>query len=126
MVFPHPNQHLYHIRQLRKFGASPTILCSFPSATVESILPQCMTSWYGNSHEQDRKALQRVIRAADRSALLSLPDLYGKRCWSRAARIIKDSSYLGNSLFRPLKSGKRYRSIMARIERLFIHKPLGF
>ncbi len=73
--------------------------------------------WYGNSSNQDCKALQRVVRLAERisgSTLPSLQDIYFKRCKSRAAKIIKDSTHPGNHLFRLLPSGKRFRSMMAK------------
>ncbi len=97
-------QRLYHLRQLRKFR-----------------LTQCISVWYGNSSNQDCKALQRVVRLAERisgSALPSLQDIYLKRCKSRAAKIIKDSTHPGNHLFCLLPSGKRFRSMMAKTERL--------
>ncbi len=81
----------------------------------------CISVWYGNATNQDCKALQRVVRLAERisgSALPSLQDIYLKRCKSRAVKIIKDSNHPGNHLFRLLPSGKRFRSMMARTERL--------
>ncbi len=114
-------QRLYHLRQLRKFRVSPTILKTFYSGTIESVLTQCISVWYGNSSSQDCKALQRAVRLAERisgSALPSLQDIYLKRCKSRAAKIIKDSNHPGNCLFTLLPSGKRFRSLMAKTERL--------
>ncbi len=52
--------------------------------------------WYNNATNQDCKALQRVVRLAERisgSALPSLQDIYFKRCKSRAAKIIKESNH---------------------------------
>ncbi len=46
-------QRLYHLRQLRKFRVSPTILKTFYSGTIESVLTQCISVWYGNSSSQD-------------------------------------------------------------------------
>ncbi len=115
-----PNR-LYHLRQLRKFRVSPAILKTFYSGAIESVLTQCISVWYGNSLNQDCKALQRVVRLAERisgSALPSLQDIYLKRCKSRAAKIIKDSNHPGNRLFILLPSGKRFRSMMAKTERL--------
>ncbi len=92
-------QRLYHLRQLRKFRVSPTILKAFYSGTIESVLTRCISVWYGNSSSQDCKALQRVVRLAERisgSALPSLQDIYLKRCRSRAVKIIKDSNHPGN------------------------------
>ncbi len=114
-------QRLYHLRQLRKFRVSPTILKTFYAGTIESVLSQCISVWYGNSSNQDCKALQRVVRLAERisgSALPSLQDIYIKRCRSRAVKIIKDSNHPGNCLFTLLPSGKRFRSLMAKTERL--------
>ncbi len=114
-------QRLYHLRQLRKFRVSPAILKTFYSGAIESVLTQCISVWYGNSSNQDCKALQRVMRLAERisgSALPSLQDIYFKRCKSRAAKIIKDSTHPGNHLFCLLPSGKRFRSMMVKTERL--------
>ncbi len=85
---------------------------------------QCLVllfSMYGNSSSQDCKALQRVVRLAERisgSALPSLQDIYLKRCRGRAVKIIKDSNHPGNCLFTRLPSGKRFRCLMAKTERL--------
>ncbi len=82
-------QRLYHLRQLRKFRVSPAIQKTFYSGAIESVLTQCISVWYGNSSNPDRKALQRVVRLAELisgSALPSLQDIYLKRCKSRAAK----------------------------------------
>ncbi len=114
-------QRLYHLRQLRKFRVSPAILKTFYSGAIESVLTQCFSVWYSNATNQDCKALQRVVRLAEHisgSALPSLQDIYFKRCKSRAAKIIKDSNHPGNRLFISLPSGKCFRSMMAKTERL--------
>ncbi len=72
-------QRLYHLRQLRKFRVSPAILKTFYSGAIESVLTQCISVWYGKSSNQDCKALQRVVRLAERilgSALPSLQDIF--------------------------------------------------
>ncbi len=114
-------QRLYHLRQLRKFRVSPTILKTFYSGAIENVLTLCISGWYGNVSNQDCKALQRVVRLAEHisgSALPSLQDIYLKRCKSRAAKIIKNTNHPGNTLFILLPSGKRFRSMMAKTERL--------
>ncbi len=85
------------------------------------VLTQCISVWYNNATNQDCKALQRVVRLAERisgSTLPSLQGIYLKRCKSRAAKITKDSNHPSNHLFRLLPSGRRYRSLMAKTERL--------
>uniref|UniRef100_A0A8C2BQZ6 Reverse transcriptase domain-containing protein n=1 Tax=Cyprinus carpio TaxID=7962 RepID=A0A8C2BQZ6_CYPCA len=114
-------QRLYHLRQLRKFRVSPAILKTFYSGAIESVLTQCISVWYGNSSSQDCKALQRVVRLAERisgSALPSLQDIYLKRCKSRAVKIIKDSNHPSNCLFTLLPCGKHFRSLMAKLRDL--------
>ncbi len=110
-------QRLYHLQQLRKFRVSPAILKTFYSGAIESVLTQCISVWYGNSSNQDCKDLQRAERISG-STLPSLQDIYLKRCKSRAAKIVKDSNHPGNYLFILLPSGKRFRSMMAKTERL--------
>ncbi len=86
---------------------------------------------YGNGSNQDCKALQRVVRLAERisvSVLPSLQDIYLKHCKSRAVKIIKDSNHSGNRLFILLPSDKRFRRMMAKTERLrrsFSLRPSG-
>ncbi len=111
-------QRLYHLRQLRKFRVSPAILKAFYSGAIESVLTQSISVWHGNASNQDCKALQRVVRFAERisgSAIPSLQDIYLK-CWkSRAAKITKDSNHPSNHLFILLPSGKRFRSMMTKM-----------
>ncbi len=98
-------QRLYPLRQLRKFRVSPC----YPENFLFRDHRKCTDSVrYENSSNQDCKALQRVVRLAERisgSALPSLQDIYLKRCKSRAAKIIKDSNHPGNRLFILLPSG---------------------
>ncbi len=116
-----------------------------PSATAEEI--QGLTSYPENFlfrghrkcidcasqcgmviHQTRTAKLYRVVRLAEcisGSTLPSLQGIYLKRCKSRAAKIIKDSTHPGNHLFRLLPSGKRFRSMMAKTERLrrsFFHQ----
>ncbi len=89
-------QRLYHLQQLRKFRVSPAILKTFYSGAIESVLTQCDLS-------EARKWLQSGLQSSAesralswahlRSALPSLHDIYLKRCKSRAAKFIKNSSH---------------------------------
>ncbi len=102
------HQRLFFLRRLRKFGMSPSILRSFYTCTVESILTGCITAWFGNSTAGNRKALQRVVRTARHivgGELPSLQDIYIRRC------ITNDSSHPSHRLFSLLPSGRRLRSI---------------
>ncbi len=120
-VLKKAHQRLFFLRRLRKFGMSPSILRSFYTCTVESILTGCITAWFGNSTAGNRKALQRVVRTARHivgGELPSLQDIYPRRCIRKARRIIKDSSHPSHRLLSLLPSGRRLRSIRSRTSRL--------
>ncbi len=47
-VLKKAHQRLFFLRRLRKFGTTPSILRSFYTCTVESILAGCIIAWFGN------------------------------------------------------------------------------
>ncbi|KAI4903633.1 hypothetical protein NFI96_009461, partial [Prochilodus magdalenae] len=119
-------QRLYFLRSLKKVHLSPRILVNFYGCTIESILTNGISVWYGNCCTADRKALQRVVKIAQGITGTQLPtiqDIYHKRCLGR--NIIKDVSHPNHGLFTPLPSGRRYRSLRSRTSRLrncFFHE----
>ncbi len=56
-VLKKAHQRLFFLRRLRKFGMSPSIVRSFYSCTVESILTCSITAWFGNSTAGKHKTL---------------------------------------------------------------------
>ncbi|KAK1798158.1 hypothetical protein P4O66_000652 [Electrophorus voltai] len=114
-------QRLYHLRRLRDFRLPSKVLRNFYTCTIESILTGNITVWFGNSTKQDRQALQRVVRSAERITHTELPDLqtiYYKRCQTKARKIVKDPTHPNNRLFSLLRSGRRFRSLKTKTERL--------
>uniref|UniRef100_A0AAZ3PLI8 Alkylated DNA repair protein AlkB homologue 8 N-terminal domain-containing protein n=1 Tax=Oncorhynchus tshawytscha TaxID=74940 RepID=A0AAZ3PLI8_ONCTS len=116
-------QRLFNLRRLKKFCLSPKALTNFYRCTIESILSGCITAWYGNCSAHNHKALQRVVRSAQRitgGKLLALQDTYTTRCHRKAIKIIKDNNHPSHCLFTPLSSRRRgqYRCIKAGTERL--------
>ena len=114
-------QRLFFLRRLRKFGLPPDILTNFYRCTIESILTACITVWYGSCTAYDRKALKRVVRTAESiigSKLPDLQDIYRSRCLRKIQKIRLDCSHPAHGLFTLLPSGRRYRSIQARTNRL--------
>ncbi len=82
-VLKKTHQDLFFLRRLRKFGISISILRSFYTCTVESILTGCITAWFGNSTAGNSKALKRVVRTARHNIegeLPSLQDIYTRWC----------------------------------------------
>ncbi|KAM9468297.1 uncharacterized protein Hap1MRO34_014955 isoform 1-T1 [Clarias gariepinus] len=84
---------------------------NFYSCTIESILTGNITTWFGNSTMQDSlRALQRVVRSAERIIRTELPDLHSicsKRCWTKARKMVKDLSHPNNGLASCVRSGNQ-------------------
>jgi hypothetical protein len=68
-------QRLFNLRRLKRFVLSPKTLTNVYRSTIESILPRCITTWYGNCTDHNHKALQRVVRSAQRITGGKLPAL---------------------------------------------------
>ncbi|KAJ8347410.1 hypothetical protein AAFF_G00207760 [Aldrovandia affinis] len=120
-VVKRAQQRLYFLRRLRKFNMCRRILRTFYTGTIESVLSGCITVWYGNCTVLERRALQRVVRTAQDivgGELPSLQDIYTRRCMAKAKRIIKDINHPCHKLYSTLPSGRRYRSIKCRTNRL--------
>ena len=95
-------QRLYFIRLLRKAGLNHRPLTQAYRGLVESILTIIIV-WYGTTTQAERKALQRVIKTAERiigTTLPSMDSMFVQRCQKRAERIIRDSLHPAHSLFR--------------------------
>jgi hypothetical protein len=120
-VVKRARQSLFPLRRLKIFGMGLQILKRFYNCTIESILTDCITAWYGNCSASDRKALQRVVRTAQCITGAKLPaiqDLYNRRCQRKAHTIVRDPSHPSYRLYSPLPHGKRSRSAKSRTKRL--------
>ncbi|XP_072771052.1 uncharacterized protein [Nerophis lumbriciformis] len=114
-------QRLHFLRVLGKYNLKPDLLLTFYRSSIESLLTYCITVWYGSCTAADRERLQRVVKTAQKiigRPLPSLTDIYTSRCLNRASAIIKDSTHPGSDLFHLLPSGKRYRCIKTKTNRL--------
>uniref|UniRef100_A0AAZ1XEE6 Alkylated DNA repair protein AlkB homologue 8 N-terminal domain-containing protein n=1 Tax=Oreochromis aureus TaxID=47969 RepID=A0AAZ1XEE6_OREAU len=117
------HQCLFFLRTLRENHLSSDILVNFYRCTIDSILTNCITVWYGNCSASDRKALQRIVKTAQRITGAPLPaikDIYRKRCLKRAGKIIKDPSHPAHGVFTLLPSGRRYRSLRTKTTRRLV------
>uniref|UniRef100_A0AAR2JX07 Reverse transcriptase domain-containing protein n=1 Tax=Pygocentrus nattereri TaxID=42514 RepID=A0AAR2JX07_PYGNA len=115
------HQWLYFLRRLRRAGLGRAVLTSFYRCVVESVVCSSINVWHGSCSAADRKALQRVVKAAQRIVGVSLPsttDIYTSRCRKRATCIKKDPTHPAHALFVPLPSGRRLRSIKCKTTRL--------
>ncbi|KAI4896824.1 hypothetical protein NFI96_029284 [Prochilodus magdalenae] len=86
----------YSHKWLRRAGLGSSVLTSFYGCVVESVLCSSINMWHESCSAADRNALQRVVKAAQRSVRVSLPtttDIYTSRCRKRATCIMKDPTH---------------------------------
>ncbi|KAI4904782.1 hypothetical protein NFI96_002045 [Prochilodus magdalenae] len=65
------HQRLYFLRRLRRAGLGSSVLTSFYRCVVESVLCSSINVWHGSCSAAERKALQRVVKAAQRTSFSS-------------------------------------------------------
>ena len=115
------NQRLYFLRVLRRQQVQQRLLVDFYRATIESILTNGISVWFAACTAGDRHALQRVVRTAEKVIGCPLPPIEtiaATRSLDRAKRILADSSHPAHTIFERLPSGRRYRSLACRTNRL--------
>lgn len=120
-VIKKAQQRLHFLRVLKRDNICQSLLVTFYRSTIESILVYCITVWFSTCTEAERKRLHRVVKTAQRiigCPLPSLTDIYASRCLRRAEAITRDSTHPAHHLFDLLPSGRRYRSIRTRTNRL--------
>ena len=103
---------MFFLRQLRKLRLPRTMLVSFYTAIIESIITLAITIWFPATAAKDKARLQRVIRSAERVIGCPLPPLealFKSRTLRRARKILADPLHPGQGLFVPLPSGRRLR-----------------
>ena len=108
------------MRQLRKFNLPQELLIQFYRDTIETVLCNSITAWYGTASKLDKRRLQRAVRIAERITGVSLPPteaLYAARTRKRAERIVADPLHPGHYLFGLLPSGRRYRTLYTKTSR---------
>jgi len=110
-------QRLYFLRRIGKAHLPSTILTTFYRGTIEIILSGCITAWFRSCTSLDRKALQRIVRTAEKIIWVSL--IYIECCICKVTSIVDDPTHPSHKLFNLLPSGKRYRSIWALTARLW-------
>lgn len=114
-------QRLYFLRRLRRANLPQKLLVNFYRCTIEIILTNCMTAWYSSCTKAAKKTLQQVVKTAQVIVGIDLPSLehlYNIRCLRRANNIVKDITHPCHNLFQLLPSGRRFRSIRLRTNRL--------
>ena len=113
-------QRLFFLRRLKRFGVSEVILLKFYRAVVESVLTFSITVWFGNTTHKDRAKLNKIVKTSSNIIGIDLPSLeslFYSRVSRKTASIIRDKHHPAHTLFDPLPSGKRFRSIRTKTKR---------
>ncbi|PWA21794.1 hypothetical protein CCH79_00018881 [Gambusia affinis] len=82
-------QRLFFLRILKKNCLPLVLLQAFYHCSIESVLSYSLCVWYGSSTSSDKKALQRVVRAAERTIGCPLPtmeQIYTSRLRKKVSR----------------------------------------
>lgn len=117
-------QRLYFIRLLRKAGLNYRPLTQAYRGLIKSILTTRLTVWYGNTTQAERKALQRVIKTAERIIGTKLPSMYVQRCQRRAEGINRDSLHPAHLLLRHKRCTYNLRH--SRVDSIITHTTRFF
>ena len=114
-------QRLNFLRILKRHNSPQKLLVSFYRCLIESILTYCFCVWFASCTVAQKKALQRVIKVAEKvigCPLTPMEELPSSRCLRKALAISQDSSQPGHNLFQLLPSGRRHRVLKTRTNRL--------
>ena len=118
-------QRMYFLRQLKKFGLRRQILIQFYRAVMESVRCFSLPVWYGSTTQDQMRRLNRVITNSVGASSRELEEIFTKRSVARSRRTIADRSHPAHDLVQLLPSGRRYRVLRARTNRLsgsFFHR----
>jgi hypothetical protein len=108
-------QRHFNLKMLYKFGLALKMLTNFCRFTIESMLSDCITAWYGKCTARYCRVLQRVVPSAQcitGGKLPALQDTYSPQCHRKAKKIIKDINHLSS------RRRGQYRCIKAGTEKL--------
>lgn len=103
-------QRLHFLRLLRKCQLETKLVQTFYHTTTESVLAYCITVWFAGHKIKNKKALQGVIKTAQKingCPLPSLEDVANSRGLNRARRILADPSHPGRSFLNLLRERQR-------------------
>lgn len=117
---------LYFLRKLKQASLPTSTVIAFYRGMVGNVLTYCIVTRCGGCTVSDKKALQRVVRGAERIIGVSIPpveDLFKDRCRKRAENFVKDPSHPLHKLYELLPSGKRHRSITRKTRLLKSFTP---
>ena len=90
------NKRMFFLRKLKLFKVDNSLLYLFYRSTIESMITFCLTSFGGNTRQQEREKIDRIIRKASKistSSFHHFNDLYQTCCTRKINAIVSDSQH---------------------------------
>ena len=87
---------MFFLRKLKLFKVDNSLLYLFYRSTIESMITFCLTSFGGNTRQQEREKIDRIIRKASKistSSFHHFNDLYQTCCTRKINAIVSDSQH---------------------------------
>ena len=66
-IYKKCNQRLYFLRMLKNVKVDNTILTLFYSSIIQSVLTFCISSWFGNCLDRDKRKLGKIVKCAKKT-----------------------------------------------------------
>lgn len=88
-------QRLYFFKKLMSFNVHSGLLLMFYGAFIESIMTFCVSCWYGNASEAQKKSLRNVRTTISKMLgikLTSIESIYKESMLSKANIIVNDEA----------------------------------
>lgn len=88
-------QRLYFFKKLMSFNVHSGLLLMFYWAFIESIMTFCVSCWYGNASEAQKKSLRNVRTTISKMLgikLTSIESIYKESMLSKANIIVNDEA----------------------------------
>ena len=108
------------LRKLKLFNVDNSLLSLFYRSTIESMITFCLTSFGGNTRQQDKDKIDRIIKNASKISMCSFHhfnDLYQTCCTRKINAIVLDSQHPLHSQIKRSARSKRPVLMLCNKER---------
>jgi hypothetical protein len=116
-------QRLYFLRKLKYLEVDNKILTMFHTAVIQSVLTFCVTSWFGNLKQKDKKVVERIQRNAVKLGCINLQTveaIYDDVMRKKTEDIMTNEGHPLSDCYQWLPSGLRLRPVNCRTNRLLM------
>ena len=112
-VYSKVNKRMYFTRRLKYFGVNNTLINMFYKSTIESLICFCLIAWGGNTKQQDKTKIDRIIKKVNNITNvdnLYFNQLFRKLCKDKIEKIKEDQHH---PLFHQIITSKRSKRLLS-------------